>query len=188
MLVVMLRQTLIIICISLTAICCSDEKPRIKETTPTKTNIDTLNYVDFKYSKVNAFATVKPFDYIQLYFDKKIDLSKFGDTINRTLNEFQTKYLCDLLSGKYNTDTATTRIVADCFYPRHNIIFLNDKDSVVNYLSVCFECNIVKGSKGHKASMQNLSDFFNSLGLKVFDRPDYYKSYYDSLAKIKHIH
>jgi hypothetical protein len=162
---------------------CSDEKIPDKKTE--NKPLDTINYLDFKFAKVSAFATVDPFDPNDVFYTKKMDPSKFHDTINRDLDDKQIKYLGEILSGKLNKDTTTERLLADCFYPRHNIIFLNDQDSIVNYISVCFECNRVAASKYGKASMDNYSDFFNSVGLKVFDRPDYYKTYYDSLSKLR---
>lgn len=159
---------------------CSDIK-----TDEYKTSIDTINYLDFKFSKVIAFATVDPFAPAEMYMysTKKMNLSKFGDTISRTLDNSQIDFLAKILSGKLNRDTLPDP--ADCHNPRHNIIFLNDKDSVLNYISVCFECITMRSSKPHKASFNNFADFFNSLGLKVFDRPDYYKQYYDSLNKLR---
>lgn len=164
---------------------CSDNKTIVIDTVIPKDSLETINYFDFKFATVRAFATVSAFDYSNIYFDKTADFSKFHDTISRSLDSKQVEYLRELLSGKFDKDTATIITVADCFYPRHNIIFLNDKDSIINYISVCFECNQVKASKYARASMDNYSDFFNSIGLKVFLRPDYYEAYYDSLNKLK---
>jgi hypothetical protein len=146
------------------------------------------NYLDFKYSKAIAFATVDPFDYSELYFSKDMDLSKFHDTISITLDSSQTAYLNGLLSGRYRKPSPqddAERTIADCFYPRHNIIFTDKRDNILNYISVCFECGNVKQSKSYLADMDNMRSFFNSIGLKVFDRPDHYEQYYNSLRKRK---
>jgi len=146
------------------------------------------NYLDFNYSKVIAFATVDPFDYSELW-GENINLSKFHDTISKTLDSTQVVFLNDLLSGRHRKPYTkeTGKDIADCFYPRHNIIFLDQQDSAINYISVCFECGNRKQSKAALADMENYETFFNSIGLKVFDRPDYYKQYYDSLNKLKSV-
>ena len=149
---------------------CSDNKTVDTVTDVPKDTAETINYYDFKFAKVRAFATVSAFDYSTIYFDKTVDFSKFHDTISRSLDNKQVEYLGELLNGKFDKDTTSNDAVADCFYPRHNIIFLNDKDSVINYISVCFECNQIKASKYPRASMDNYADFFNSIGLKVFGR------------------
>lgn len=197
MLVVMLKKRFYILTIILVLIvACSDHKVDEKNS---ENSSDTVwmsvtpkNYLDFKYSKAIAFATVDPFDYSDLYFSKTIDPSKFHDTINITLDSLQINYLNDLLSGRHRKPYPKgelARSVADCFYPRHNIIFLDKHDSVVNYISICFECGNTKQSKPDLADMDNMQSFFNSIGLKVFDRPDFYSQYYDSMNKLrKHNH
>lgn len=189
----MLRQTIYILTILSGLIGCSDNKVTEKRTE--KLSDDTVwvtvtpkNYLDFEYSKAIAFATVDPFVHSDLYFSKTIDTSKFHDTVSILLDSVQTNYLNDLLSGRRRKPYpkgGTERSVADCFYPRHNIIFLDKKDSVVNYISICFECGNSKQSKSNLADMDNMRSFFDSIGLKVFDRPDYYGQYYDSLYKLK---
>jgi hypothetical protein len=137
------------------------------------------DYIDFEYDKVIAFASVQPMDYYGDDFDKKIDLAKFTDTISKTLNSTQIQDLNTILSGRKNND-ADQIAVADCFYPRHNVLFLN-KGKTVTHISVCFECNIIKSNKKPLTNMKNLEDFFNSLGLKVFNNPYEHLQYYKSL-------
>lgn len=166
---------------------CSDEKPADivpDGYTRIDTNIvDTINYVDFKFSKVIAFATVNPFDPYYLYGKRKMIISEFGDTISRTLDKLQTDRVINILNGKSKKDTLAGG--ADCHNPRHNIVFLNESDSVLNYVSVCFECHTIISTKEQKGGFIAFEDFFNSIGLKVFDRADYYKVYYDSIAKLR---
>jgi len=162
---------------------CSGDKSADNNATADKNSADTINYLDFKFSKVIAFATVNPFDLNELYGTKKMVISKFGDTISRTLDSSQTKYLVNVLNGKSKKDPPFES--ADCHNPRHNIAFLDNKDSVLNYVSVCFECRTIISTKQHKGSFNGYEDFFNSIGLKVFDRADYYKQYYDSLNSLR---
>lgn len=168
---------------------CSDSKSgNDKELANTSTKRDIgskTNYLDFKFSKAVAFTSIHPHTYAESFSEKKRDLGKVSDTVSRTLNVNETEYLNILLSGKQNKDTSLVRAVADCFTPRHTIVFLDDKDSIVNYIFICFECNRVAGSNNPQASMDNYREFFNSVGLKVFDRPDYHERYYDSLSSLK---
>lgn len=138
------------------------------------------DYIDFKYDEIIAFASVNPMDYYDGDFDKELIVEKFKDTISTKLNLAQVKELNDILSGRKNQKIDSVTKVADCFYPRHNIIFLN-KNKLVNHITVCFECNQIKSGKPSLASMKNFQDFFNSLGLKVFDNPIEHSTYYDSI-------
>lgn len=144
------------------------------------------DFSDFEYSKIFAFVTLDAYDYSDLFFEKNMDISKFGDTISHQLDSSQTVYLNDLLSGRYRKPypkADSVRAVADCFFPRHNIIFVDQNDSIVQFVSVCFECGNAKSSKEYLADMGNLKSFFNSIGLKVFDRPDLHSAHYDSLRQ-----
>ncbi len=165
---------------------CFENKSANNISAESENPIDTINYLDFKFTKVIAFATVNPFDDpTQMYRSStnKMDLSKFGDTISRTLDNSQIDLLSKMLSGKLNRDTLPDP--ADCHNPRHNIVFLNESESVVQYISVCFECSTVRSSKTQKASFKNFENFFNSIGLKVFYYPEYHKQYYDSINKLR---
>ncbi len=189
---IILEQAICILMVCILFISCADNKMvESQKTAVTDSNWITItpkNYLDFNYSKVIAFATVNPYDYSNLYFSKNIDITKFHDTISKTLNNEQILYLNNILSGRYNKPYLkknVEQVAADCFYPRHNIIFLNNQNRVVNYISICFECRNAKQSKSYLADNDNMKIFFDSIGLTVFDRPDYHKQHYDSLNKVK---
>lgn len=169
---------LLIFCLTLIH-CKNDQEIKIVQKQSAKKQ-NTKDYIDFQYDKAFAFATVNPMDYYDGNFDKEIDTKKFKDTISRRLNSAQIKDLNDILSGRKKQKTKSVYGVADCFYPRHNIIFIKDK-KIINHVTVCFECNQIKSSKSTLASMENLEIFFNSLGLKVFYTPFEHTKYYDSL-------
>ncbi|WP_267403496.1 MULTISPECIES: hypothetical protein [unclassified Chryseobacterium] len=147
-------------------------------------NKNLKDYIDFKYDKVIAFVSVNPMDYYDGDFDKELNVKKFKDTISKTLKPFQIKYLNDILSGRENQNPFASVIFTDCFYPRHNLIFLKDK-KIINYISVCFECNNIKSSKPPHANMKNYIAFFNSINLKMFNNPIEHSKYYDSI-KLAH--
>ena len=151
-----------------------------------KTSIVPKNYLDFNYSKAVAFVSVDPFDFTNVYFKKDAFMSSFKDTISKTLDSSQTAFLNDILSGrKRDENESNDTLGADCFYPRHNIIFLDKKNAVVNYIAICFECNQRETSKRDLASMRNYANFFDSIGFKLFDTPMEHAHYYDSLNKLK---
>ena len=137
------------------------------------------NWMNFHFDKVIAFATVDPFLRIP-NSGNRIDLTNLKDTISITLTKKQISTLDSVIIGKKNFDT-TNISRADCFNPRHNIIFLN-QDTVVNYILVCYECGYYRTSKnGIKGNLVAFKTFFDNLGLQVFGRPDYHSKYYDSL-------
>lgn len=143
-------------------------------------------YIDFSYDYVNAFCSADPMDMSLLTLWSDTFNFHASDTLNVRLNSDQIVELEKVLSGDRralaakSTDEMTTT-VADCFYPRHNIIFVKKPDTIVNYISVCFECNRANTSKNSRESMNNLETYFNSIGLRVFKRPDYYSEFIDSL-------
>ncbi|MFC7346443.1 hypothetical protein ACFQO9_06955 [Chryseobacterium zhengzhouense] len=175
----MLRfYTLFIFCLFL--VHCKNDKDKVVVENTIVRKQNSKDYIDFKYDKVIAFASVNPMDYYGDDFNKKIDVKKIKDTISKTLNLNQIEILNNILSGRNNFTIDSVTTVADCFYPRHNIIFLNE-NKIVNHIAICFECNDIKSSKQPLASMGNFEEFFNSIGLKVFYNPIEHKGYYDSL-------
>ncbi|UFH30618.1 hypothetical protein LNP04_11595 [Chryseobacterium sp. C-71] len=182
-----MKRIFIITLVFLLLIGCKKDQLNNEVNSNVTKNKNSTDYIDFKYDKVVAFASVDPMDYFDGNFDKELDVKKFKDTISRKLDLNQIKKLNDILSGKENSNLSDSAISADCFYPRHNIIFLKDQ-KVVNYISVCFECSQIKSSKPILAKMQNFVDFFNSINLKMFYNPLDHKEYYDSLKFINNKH
>lgn len=175
----MARIIFLLICFTLLINC--NEKKQAEDSQFTNNKPQNLrSFIDFKYDQVIAFATVNPMEQPNI---NDFNLDKFKDTISRRLDSNQIHTLNDILSGK-EKNSEDNLGVADCFYPRHNIVFLN-KNKVVNYILICFECNDVKSSKPTFASMKNYEDFFNSLGLKAFHDPFEHATYYDSIKPIK---
>lgn len=169
--------TILILCLLLVG--CKEYKATesLKKATVKKQNLK--DYIDFEYDQVIAFATVDPMEYHETGA-KDLDFNKFHDTISRKLSPAQIKKLNTILSGKENKNDDSP-LHADCFYPRHNIAFLDKDKKVVNHILICFECNNIESSKPSLASMKNYEDFFNSLGLKVFYSPFEHADYYNSI-------
>lgn len=178
-----MKRIFIILAVSLLLIGCKKDQSKTEVNSNVTKNKNRRDYIDFKYDKVIAFASVNPMDYFDGDFDKELDVKKFKDTISRNLDLNQIKKLNNILSGKQDDDLSDPAVSADCFYPRHNIIFLKE-EKIVNYISICFECNQIKSSKPTSAKMQNFADFFNSINLKMFYSPIEHKEYYDSLKLV----
>ena len=138
-----------------------------------------------KSQTVIAFATLGSFDYSDFENKKQIVPRKFRDTISHILTNFEISYLQRLLDGQLTKDSSKIQLEADCFYPRHNILFIDENGKLTDYVLVCFECSKIKSTKTHKASLSDFENFFNSIGLKTFNRPDYHYKFYDSLLKTR---
>lgn len=201
------RYCLILI-ITLGVLSCSPHKKDIKESQDSITSTDFYdtiwkkvperNFIDFEYNRVVAFATVSAFEWSPRRKGSDRVLTVKNDTINCTLSFRQVEYLNKILSGhfldpypiiiKNKKDTIPvldSLSRADCFYPRHNIFFLNKKGDIIHYLIICFECNNMESSKAPLSSMENLKVFFDSIGLKVFNSPDQHAHYFDSLSNVR---
>jgi hypothetical protein len=174
------KTTLKILLLSVLLWSCSQEIPEDDHWPKIKRQPEITNFVDFPYSKVIAFGASNVMLGGEFFMERKLDLSKFEDTVCITLNENQIKSLTEISSGRLNKDTLVD-YGADCFVPRHNIIFLNEKDSVLHYICVCFDCGRIIGSKKQLGSLDNYIAFFNSIGLNGFADPTRYKGFLDSL-------
>jgi hypothetical protein len=168
--------------------CSSSNKKSENSSGKTKDTIIIKGWIDFEYSKVVAFATVNPFSFTS---QEQIVFSN-GDSIGVELNAEQLNRLTKMLGPdtfvveRNLSDKAVERAVADCFYPRHNIFFYGKNNKVVQYILVCYECRRVRSGKNNpRVSLEEYNEFFNKIGLKVFDRPDHHQLYYDSLVKAK---
>ncbi len=63
------------------------------------------------------------------------------------------------------------QIGADCYWPRHCVYFLNEKDSVLGYLEFCFECSGAISSPNNLSQLCNgkfeiIENFMSNCGIK----------------------
>ncbi|MBL0329820.1 MAG: hypothetical protein IPP64_10470 [Bacteroidetes bacterium] len=137
------------------------------------------NCLNFKFDKAIAFVTINPYVYERGGTNKIEDLK---DSISIQLNDEQLKLLNDVLAGKYKNDS-NDNSGADCFNPRHHVFFLKNDGTVLQYISVCFECNNKEFSIANKADIANLEMFFNLIQLPSFI--DFYKHLNYYKPKIK---
>ena len=121
-------------------------------------------------------------EYNYLNSEGEIDRKKITDTISIVLNSKQIEKLNKILGSP---DEIKEKIVADCFYPRHNLLFLDKKNNITTYVLVCFECNQLKSNKKINQNLKNYETFFNELGLKVFYNPMEHHDYFENLKSKK---
>jgi hypothetical protein len=174
---------ILIVCIYLLLSCKNEYNVHSESSNIILANTNDTNWLDFKFDSVIVFATVDPF-LIVPQSHTKIDLSNINDTISITLSKNQISILDSVVNGKCKVIEKEI-VPADCFNPRHNIIFFNN-DSIINFISVCYECgNYNSSKKGITGGLESFRYFFNQLGLKVFDQPDFHRKYYNSLIAHK---
>jgi hypothetical protein len=153
------------------ACACNQPNPTKSKNTNNKENavtckLDTAHFLNFEFSKVIAFSSLSPVhssDYLNP------GSKKITDTTSVTLNKNQILLLDSVLSGYYNSPNIKVERHADCFHPRHNILFLDKTSKVVQYVSICFECSNSQSSKPHFAHIGNLGYFIKKVGLEIND-------------------
>ena len=76
---------------------------------------------------------------------------------------------------------------AECFYPRHGIVFYGKTDNVLGHISICFTCHQLKIYPKeeslediHLESFDYLKSFFNNLDFPLFNNPDEFEVYIKS--------
>ncbi|WP_428225562.1 hypothetical protein [Flavobacterium sp.] len=95
-------------------------------------------YIDSTYREPEPFK-----EGIPIYDGNKLNVKKTKEVI--TLNFTQIAELSDLLYN-YNTKTSPKYASKDrkCYEPRNGILYLNDKDEILEYIEICFSCRNYK--------------------------------------------
>jgi hypothetical protein len=181
--ILMKLHSILIICICIILSCKNETNINSESSNIILSDTNHTNWIDFKFDSIIVFATVDPFLIIP-QSNNKIDLSNIKDTISITLSNNQISILDSVVNGRCKV-VEKEILPADCFNPRHNIIFFKN-DSIINFISVCYECgNYNSSKKGITGGLESFRYFFEKLGLKVFDRPDFHSKFYDSLLAHK---
>lgn len=91
----------------------------------------------------STYREPKPGEVGLPYIDKKLNYKKIKETIKLNFN--QITELSDLLYN-YNTkpNPKYARKNTKCYEPRNGIVFLNDKDEIIEYIEICFSCKDFK--------------------------------------------
>jgi hypothetical protein len=88
-------------------------------------------------------------------------LSKLKQAV--LLKKTQTDSLTDILYNTCSRWTITQTDHSGCYFPRNAIVFLDQKDRVLDFIEICFECRGIRlGSKKIKA-FDDCSYMFNEL-------------------------
>ena len=77
---------------------------------------------------------------------------------------------------------------ADCFNPRHVIVYYDQEERPIAAILACFECDrlqtLPEADKDLNLYLYNFRPLFQELGLPVFDNPLQHQTYLDSLKKL----
>ncbi|GHN03202.1 hypothetical protein WSM22_46910 [Cytophagales bacterium WSM2-2] len=103
-----------------------------------------------------------------------LDSTKFIES--KTLRRKDENNLVDILYNynfdpKVNKDSIVTEAMM-CYEPRNAVLFKNNKNEIVAYLEICFECLRHKESEGLllgefcQDKYSRLKDFFGQIGIK----------------------
>lgn len=88
--------------------------------------------------------TVKHYHYSE---DLKIEDGKLNIANNQNIKEIvvlNKDQIEIFYHDFYNSKICDGDVVSACYYPRHLIVFYNEKNEVVNALELCFECSQMK--------------------------------------------
>ncbi|WP_445722682.1 hypothetical protein [Flavobacterium sp.] len=141
--------------------------------------------MSFKYDDISeviiySFLDKEFIKQIDGYLRKDInfntDVQLSNDFIKEriVLSENQKTKLFNLIAkDSCNSD----QLIADCYNPRHQIVFKDKKDNVIGDIEICFSCGNIENSKSiGEAKYYCLEDmrlFFWNLGIKYFINDDH---------------
>jgi|GEM_PF-6301467 len=79
--------------------------------------------------------------------------------------------------------------IADCFNPRHTVVYYDRKNKPIGAVLICFECGRTETFPATKEGLNGYTDHFRSLfaelGLPVFNDPNQHQAYIDSLKMFR---
>lgn len=121
---------------------------------------DTVKIVSFRYHFNNY-----PIDSNTFITDSLIDI--------RTLNESEVDVMTDIIYNNFYKRKPNYLEVAGCFWPRHAILFIDDKGKLLESVLICFSCDRYRLSSknidfGDRClqKMNKLKSFFKLKGIK----------------------
>ncbi len=91
----------------------------------------------FVYTPSREEGTDTDWTDVHIVNSKGIISKDIIDNFTKELSQDSIKYLTNLLANTTNYWDSP----ADCFNPRHGIVFYNSKNKIVGHISICFECN-----------------------------------------------
>lgn len=106
------------------------------------------SWISFEYDEVKAYYYDNS---IYEYPSPVVIDGKLNPTIlnpeGEILNSKQVNYVGEVLNGNYSDENEIS--VADCYVPRHGIVFYKN-DQIVAHTSICFQCNQIKSFPSSK--------------------------------------
>lgn len=181
-----LLLSILIILISLIFNGCNEVKRQEIKAEERITKKDFSKSMSFKYDDISevimySFPDKEFIKQIDGYLRKDInfntDVQLSNDFIKEriVLSEIQKRELFNLIS---KDSCNSKQLIADCYNPRHQIVFKDEKDNVIGAIEICFSCGEIKSSKSiGEAKYYCLEDmrlFFWKVGIRYFINDDHY--------------
>lgn len=109
------------------------------------------------------YLSAKTFKDGDIVNEVRRDLS--NSFLSRKLSDQEALLLDSVMKGRLNTDTVPYP-AARCFWPKHAVVFYNEKGNPYNRINICFECNRSRSyPEGiSSASMSAWRIFFHRIG------------------------
>ena len=173
---------------------CTSQQKKNNQTTvtmpiPSIVTVERYHWKTPKYKTVKAYMLSNDLAYswIRVQDSGKRDFfEKVRNEKNVVLSNTQVKKIETL----FTTTVSDSLIIgADCFNPRHIIVYYNQKDELTAAILICHECSKMQFFPEAKEDLniytENFRHLFQELGLPVFDNPLQHQVYIDSLKFLK---
>ncbi|MDL5044992.1 hypothetical protein QQ054_02910 [Oscillatoria amoena NRMC-F 0135] len=143
---------------------------------------ETCNWPGVEYATAKAFMIADSERYLEaIEQGKRVDSLIAGAEVWEVTKEVAEK-LSDVFCKPI--DKNKVRRVADCFVPRHGVIFYDASGNYTAHVTICFECNHYKVYPAPKnIDIEALKSWCKELGMPVFDRDDKYHEYFKQRKK-----
>lgn len=121
----------------------------------------------FVYANSRSEGTNGDYSDIYIVNDKGILNKEIINSFTKNLIQDSIEYLIKLMSNTTNYWNSP----ADCFSPRHGIVFYNSKNKITGHISICFECNryLSQPEVIHHLKIDLLKKIFKQQGLPTKD-------------------
>jgi hypothetical protein len=135
---------------------CSSRKPVLKS-----------QWINFDYNRAIAYYSKNELFDQEFVVNGKLN-PQISDTIGVTLSDKRIQELNYVLSSP---DKYVGYPVMDCFLPRHGVVFWDKENRPVAWVSVCFECGILKTNPAvDKEELVGLEPFFKRIGFPIKEK------------------
>jgi hypothetical protein len=140
----------------------------------TFSNISTCGqdkWTDLSYDHVTAYFVRQPLVDEEIIEDGKLN-SNLESPLFTVLSPRHIKKLNRILTKE---DRPGGYAIMECFLPRHGVVFWDENERPIAWVSVCFECNQIKAiPELNKNDLKDFKTLFKNLGFPIHDRGEDY--------------